>query len=180
MLPSDFVTDSAFWTAVIPIFDGSTISDPVVVSNVFWANIQSKVVAIIIAQLVATVFFSLLSALLAPQVAKWGDSFANFLREKNKSKNQGDVDRTKPITIRKKSLRSIQPDFGKLLICIAVDILGSSSELVPIMGEATDIIWAPLAGFILRSLYGSNILFALEFLEEILPFTDVLPLATIT
>ena len=34
--------------------------------------------------------------------------------------------------------------------------------------------------YALRSLYGgSNVVFLLEFVEEILPFTDILPLATI-
>lgn len=73
----------------------------------------------------------------------------------------------------------VQPDFGKLLLCIAIDVIGSSSELVPFVGEVTDLVWAPIAGLALRSLYGSNILFALEFAEEILPFTDILPLATL-
>lgn len=38
---------------------------------------------------------------------------------------------------------------------------------------------APIAGLLLRQLYGSNILLVLEFTEEILPLTDVLPLCTL-
>jgi hypothetical protein len=72
-----------------------------------------------------------------------------------------------------------QPDFLKLALCIAIDVIGSSSEVVPIFGSLTDVVWAPIAGYALRSLYGSNVLFALEFTEEILPFTDILPLATV-
>ena len=71
------------------------------------------------------------------------------------------------------------PDFYKLAACIAIDIIGSSSGLVPIVGGLTDVIWAPIAAFLLRSFYGSNVIFALEFAEEVLPFTDILPLATI-
>lgn len=70
-------------------------------------------------------------------------------------------------------------DFGKLLLCVAIDVIGSASELVPVLGELTDVVWAPIAGLALRSLYGSNVLFALEFAEEILPFTDIIPLATL-
>lgn len=70
-------------------------------------------------------------------------------------------------------------DLSKLLLCIAIDVIGSASELVPVLGELTDVVWAPIAGLALRSLYGSNVLFALEFAEEILPFTDILPLATL-
>lgn len=44
----------------------------------------------------------------------------------------------------------------------------------------TDVIYAPIAALTLRSLFqGSNVVFALEFAEEFLPLTDVLPLATI-
>ncbi len=75
---------------------------------------------------------------------------------------------------------TVPPDVGKLLICLLVDIIGTSSELLPILGELTDVVWAPIAALTLRSLFqGSNIVFALEFAEEFLPFTDVLPLATI-
>jgi hypothetical protein len=75
--------------------------------------------------------------------------------------------------------RRINADFAKLLICIVIDIIGASSELIPILGEVSDVVWAPIAALLLRSLYGSNILFVFEFAEEILPFTDILPLATI-
>lgn len=58
--------------------------------------------------------------------------------------------------------------------------MGTSSELIPFVGELTDIAYAPAAALALRSLFqGSNVVFALEFLEEFLPFTDILPLATI-
>jgi hypothetical protein len=72
-----------------------------------------------------------------------------------------------------------QEDVFRLLISVLVDVIGTSSELVPIVGEVSDIAWAPVAGFILRSLYGSNVILVLEVVEEILPFTDFLPLATI-
>ena len=48
------------------------------------------------------------------------------------------------------------------------------------MGELVDIVYAPIVALLLRQLFaGSNIVFLVEFTEEILPFTDVLPLATI-
>jgi hypothetical protein len=70
-------------------------------------------------------------------------------------------------------------DLGKLFLCVAIDMIGSASELVPVLGEVTDVVWAPIAGLALRSIFGSNIVFALEFAEEILPFTDIFPLATL-
>ena len=52
--------------------------------------------------------------------------------------------------------------------------------MLPIVGEATDVIWAPIAALLMRNLfYGSNVVLVLEFAEEILPFTDILPLATL-
>ena len=77
------------------------------------------------------------------------------------------------------SYLEITPDIGKLILCIVIDVIGTSSELIPIAGELTDVAWAPIAAIALRSIYGSNIIFALEFVEEILPFTDILPLATL-
>ena len=71
------------------------------------------------------------------------------------------------------SYLEITPDIGKLILCIVIDVIGTSSELIPIAGELTDVAWAPIAAIALRSIYGSNIIFALEFVEEILPFTDI-------
>ncbi len=52
--------------------------------------------------------------------------------------------------------------------------------MIPFFGELTDFAYAPAAALALRSIFqGSNVVFALEFIEEILPFTDILPLATI-
>jgi hypothetical protein len=65
-----------------------------------------------------------------------------------------------------------------LILCISLDLIGDSSYLLPGVGEAEDIAWAPISALILRSLFGSNIIAALEFTKEILPFTDILPLAT--
>lgn len=64
--------------------------------------------------------------------------------------------------------------------CLIIDSIGTISVAVPLLGEISDVIWAPIAATALRSIYGgSNVVFALEFLEEILPFTDVIPLATL-
>ncbi len=66
------------------------------------------------------------------------------------------------------------------MVCLLIDSIGTISVAVPFFGEISDVIWAPIAATALRSIYGgSNVIFALEFLEEILPFTDVIPLATL-
>ena len=74
----------------------------------------------------------------------------------------------------------MEPDLPKLALCILIDIIGTSSELIPFVGELTDVAWAPIAALLLRNLfYGSNVVFALEFSEEFFPYTDILPLASI-
>lgn len=169
--------DASFIVAAVEIFDGSTIVDPVVVSDVFWASLQGKIIAVVIGQVLATIVFGVLSWFLASQISKIVDRFTNSVFKETSSTTDP------PSKFRKAneipSFYRSPPDFGKLLICLAIDVIGSSSEIVPILGEVTDVLYAPIAATVLRNLYGSNILFGLEFAEEILPFTDVLPLATI-
>jgi hypothetical protein len=168
--------DASSLLTAVQVFDGSTIVDPVVVSDVFWAGLKGKIIAVVIGQVLATVAFALLSSLLASQLAQVGD----FVTKTLFSSSASSPTENRKTFIKASDIASKPaPDFGKLLICLAIDIIGSSSELVPILGEVTDIVYAPIAATILRSLYGSNIIFALEFTEEILPFTDILPLATI-
>jgi hypothetical protein len=49
--------------------------------------------------------------------------------------------------------------------------VGDGSLLVPGAGDASDLLWAPLSAVLVRLLYGSNTLAAVNFLEELLPFT---------
>lgn len=69
----------------------------------------------------------------------------------------------------------------KLALSILFDAIGYLSFITPL--AITDIIWAPLSAFILSKLYkGKTIkgfaLFAL--IEELLPWSDVVPTFTIT
>ena len=69
-----------------------------------------------------------------------------------------------------------------ILLCILMDIIGYASFAVPGLGEFTDIIWAPISGLIFYKLFGGRIGLTggiLNFLEEILPFTDFIPSFTI-
>jgi len=63
-----------------------------------------------------------------------------------------------------------------------MDLIGMSTYAIPALGEFGDIIWAPLSAFIFYKLFGGKIgviggMF--DFLEEILPFTDIIPSFTI-
>jgi len=69
-----------------------------------------------------------------------------------------------------------------LILGIVFDLLGMVSFTIPIIGEFEDIIWAPLAGYLMTWMYkgkAGRIAGVFEFLEEILPFTDVVPTFTL-
>ena len=71
------------------------------------------------------------------------------------------------------------PNIG---ICILMDLIGMASFIIPGIGELTDIIWAPISGFMFYKLFGGRLGLiggVLDFLEEILPFTDIIPSFTI-
>src|SRR3954466_324065 len=69
-----------------------------------------------------------------------------------------------------------------LLICIVMDAIGYASFALPGLGEFSDIIWAPVSGFIFYKMFGgAKGAFGgvFNFAEEILPFTDFIPTFTI-
>jgi hypothetical protein len=160
---------SSLLTSAFEYFDGSEIVDPVVVSNVFWAGLQNRFLSFVIGQLLAVAAFAIITSLASQQITGAGEWASDKIFNKPKGLQVP------------ASQRAVQkPDIFKLLVCVAIDVIGTSSELVPLLGEVSDIVWAPIAALILRSLFGgSNTVLVLEFAEEILPFTDILPLATI-
>lgn len=70
-----------------------------------------------------------------------------------------------------------------LLLGILFDAIGLVSFTVPLVGEFSDVIWAPLAGFLMTWMYKGTIGRVggvVTFLEEILPFSDFTPTFTLT
>jgi hypothetical protein len=70
-----------------------------------------------------------------------------------------------------------------LALCIILDVIGYLSFSIPFIGEFSDVIWAPLSAIIYFKLFGGRmgvIGGAFSFLEEILPFTDIIPTFTIS
>ena len=69
----------------------------------------------------------------------------------------------------------------KLLVSLFIDLLGSATYLLPGIGEALDIGWAPLQTVLIMAMYDrtSPKLKYVSFVEEILPFTDIIPSATV-
>ena len=72
-----------------------------------------------------------------------------------------------------------QQQWQKLALCVVVDVLGDSSFLLPGLGEAVDIFYAPLEAFLLARLFQSNAIATIGLVEEGLPFTDAIPTATL-
>ena len=78
-----------------------------------------------------------------------------------------------------KTTKVTLPSIG---LCIILDLIGMSSFFFPLVGEFTDLIWAPLSALIFNYLFGGRlgkIGGVLSFLEEIFPFTDIIPSFTI-
>ena len=57
---------------VVPIFDGSTVVDPVVVSNAFWDGLSRQFVSLIIGQLLAATVFGLVTTFAGQQISNVG------------------------------------------------------------------------------------------------------------
>jgi hypothetical protein len=71
--------------------------------------------------------------------------------------------------------------WSKLMTSLLIDLIGSSSYLLPVVGEAMDLFWAPAQTILIMAMYDptSPNLKYVSFFEEALPFTDIVPSATI-
>lgn len=70
---------------------------------------------------------------------------------------------------------------GKLVASLLIDLVGSASYLIPLAGEAFDLTWAPMSMVLVGALYDDVMpnLKYLALMEELLPFTDWIPSATV-
>lgn len=65
---------------------------------------------------------------------------------------------------------------------ILYDLIGMSTMAIPVVGPFLDMIWAPLAAKQMSKMYKGNegkLASVVVFLEEILPFTDIVPTFTL-
>ncbi|WP_224490385.1 hypothetical protein [Robertkochia flava] len=72
--------------------------------------------------------------------------------------------------------------YGKLVLSIILDLVGMGSYLYPGIGEGADLIWAPLAGFLITRMYpdrSGKIGGLIGFVEELIPGMDVIPTFTL-
>jgi len=69
--------------------------------------------------------------------------------------------------------------FGKLLASIGIDALGNATYVVPGVGEYGDAVFAPASAVMLKMMYNANGIALINLAEELCPFTDIIPTATI-
>jgi hypothetical protein len=75
-----------------------------------------------------------------------------------------------------------KPFVPNIFLCIILDLIGMASYFLPAMGEFADLVWAPISAILFYILFGGRfgmIGGVLNFLEEIIPFTDIIPSFTI-
>lgn len=76
-----------------------------------------------------------------------------------------------------------QATTGKLMIGLFLDAIGMLSYAVPVLAEATDIIWAPIAALAMTMMYKGTVgkvSGIIAFIEEIVPGLDFIPTFTLT
>jgi len=75
-----------------------------------------------------------------------------------------------------------QYDFKKLALGLIFDAIGMLSFVIPFVGSFSDIIWAPIAGWLMTRMYKGKVGRAagfFTFFEELMPGMDVIPTFTI-
>ena len=81
------------------------------------------------------------------------------------------------------SVSAVNNKTRDLVLGILFDIIGMLSFSVPLIGEFSDVIWAPFAGFLMTWMYKGTVGKVggvVTFLEEILHFSDFIPTFTLT
>jgi hypothetical protein len=78
----------------------------------------------------------------------------------------------------------MQKKYKLLLFSILFDVIGMLSYLLPFIGETFDVIWAPIASFLIYKMYNGpegKMGSIISFIEEIGIFgTDLIPTFTLT
>jgi hypothetical protein len=70
-----------------------------------------------------------------------------------------------------------------LILGLLFDGIGMLSFTIPFLGEFSDVVWAPIAGFLMARMYKGKmgkVAGVFAFLEEVIPFSDVIPSFTLT
>jgi len=68
---------------------------------------------------------------------------------------------------------------SKLMLAVTIDVLGNLSYLIPVLGEAGDVAFAPMQGVAAKMMYDANALALFALAEELLPGFDLIPTMTV-
>ncbi len=77
----------------------------------------------------------------------------------------------------------MEHQYKMLFLGIVFDAIGMLSFSIPFIGEFSDVVWAPVSGFLMTRMYKGKlgkIAGIVSFAEEFFPFTDVIPTFTLT
>lgn len=77
----------------------------------------------------------------------------------------------------------MENQYKKLFLGILFDAIGMLSFSIPFAGEFSDVVWAPVSGFLMTKMYKGRIgrvSGVISFVEEFFPFLDFLPTFTLT
>ncbi len=69
-----------------------------------------------------------------------------------------------------------------LAFCLIMDAIGCASYILPAFAELVDLVWAPISALIFYKTFGGKvgqIGAVINFVEEVIPFTDIVPTFTI-
>ncbi len=72
--------------------------------------------------------------------------------------------------------------YKNLFLGLLFDAIGMLSFAVPFIGDFSDVIWAPIAAWLMTRLYkgkAGQVAGAVTFFEEIMPGLDIVPMFTI-
>jgi hypothetical protein len=67
----------------------------------------------------------------------------------------------------------------QLLLAFLIDFIGVATFFVPFVGEVVDLMWAPVSGWLIKTVFDDALFAKIGVLEELLPGTDVVPTATL-
>jgi hypothetical protein len=82
-------TTTATLLKAVPIFDGSSVVDPVVVSSAFWDGLTRQFVSLIIGQILAATVFGFVTTFAGQQISKMGSFVSeNLMSEVTREKKQ--------------------------------------------------------------------------------------------
>lgn len=87
------------------------------------------------------------------------------------------------IVIQKKIKVIDKNKYRLLILGILYDLIGMLSFTIPLIGEFSDVIWAPIAALLLKTMYKGKIGTIggiIAFVEEALPGLDFIPTFTLT